>query len=187
MTARQVVVAALSAAALMGLCRLAAGQSAGMPTAAGQHAPDKAQDGDVTVQHAPHPVITRIRSSTRDPYGAAAKKAGLEGRVAVTFTLTPKGKPTQLSFAAYDEPELAYSAREVFGLLEFAPPPPPAADGSNVYVIGIVFCLKPSGVQSEFPPEAHVSKDAVIVISGTRLASAPVKTKKRDDVPDKCK
>jgi TonB family protein len=182
MNARLIVGAVLCAPAFLGLWSLGGAQNA--PTPSTQVAPATAQ-GDVTGQRAPSPVIKKIRSSAGDPYGEAAKKAGLEGRVSVTFTLAPDGKATPLSIAAYDEPALAYSARDMFGRIEFAPPP--AADGSNTYVIGFVFCLKPSGVPFDFPPEAHVPKDTVIVVSGSRLPGAPVKTKKPDGVPDKCK
>ena len=116
---------------------------------------------------------------------ARADEVSLNAKPPSTVGVAPDGKATPLSIAAYDEPALAYSARDMFGRIEFAPPP--AADGSNTYVIGFVFCLKPSGVPFDFPPEAHVPKDTVIVVSGSRLPGAPVKTKKPDGVPDKCK
>jgi len=152
-----------------------------------QAPPSAAQDNVQSVQRLPRPKIGKVKDPRFDIYGAQAKQLGLEGRVAVTFKLAADGKATLISIAAYDEPQLAYSARDLFPLLQFEPPPPKPAGESNEYVIGLVFCLKPSGVRSEFPREANVPEGSSIVIAGTRLSGAPVKTKPRDDVPAECK
>jgi hypothetical protein len=135
------------------------------------------------------PKIAKIKKSSADPYGDAAKRRGFEGRVAVTYELAADGRATMISIASYDEPQLAYVARDFFKLIEFEPPKdPPAPSGeARRHVLGLIFCLQPSGVPADFPADAKVTAKNLIVLAGSRLPTAPVRTAPGEDTPAECK
>ena len=135
------------------------------------------------------PKIAKIKKSRGDPYGEAGKRDGLEGRVAVTYELAADGRATMISIASYDEPQLAYAARDIFKRIEFEPPKetaPPSGEARR-HVLGFIFCLQPSGVPAHFPADVGVTGKNLVVIAGSRLPWAPVKTVPSDDTPAECK
>lgn len=111
------------------------------------------------------PIDAQLKS---DNYPASARRQGIQGRVLVEFTITAKGRTTDIKVVK-SEPEGIFddAVRSAMRGIKFTVPEDWEASGGDKqpYTLSYVFKLNPCSTENCSPPKQHEEADDWLMLS----------------------